>query len=422
MRKEFEKRMRKLFRRICSLMLAAVLLATAIPVSFAADEGAAFQNGPYLLAPKTTSMVVVWESTQPVGATIAYGTDENNLCEPIAVASDPDAPDFKGAKMNLFHYKLEGLTPGTRYYYEVKLDGGESCKASFRTLSENPAEIRLISLSDSHIFATREELDAAVKEYDPDIILHCGDLVEGTGAQAEQFSFWFQGKVDNDFIHSYPVVYSSGNHDQGGIYFDTYVYSIQDEEYGAAVEGDSSFNYGGLHIITMNSNPWGLFQMNSEATGEQADASTLKTIDDAMAWLKNDLSTDAATQADFRIIMMHHPVSDAYTRRYIPSVIEPGKVDLLLSGHTHTYARAVSSDPTVGAGTVYLTHQDARTYNKKGDFFYIDYVPGSGVMSVKNYGASAAGEPSALANETLIATEKQQLSWSDISITPDSVL
>ena len=56
------------------------------------------------------------------------------------------------------------------------------------------------------------------------------------GSQAEQFSFWFQGKVENDYIHSYPVVYSSGNHDQGGVYFDTYVYSIQDEEYGAEVE------------------------------------------------------------------------------------------------------------------------------------------------------------------------------------------
>ena len=414
--------MKKLLKRLCSAMVAAVMVMTMAPAAFAADGGAQFQNGPYLLAPKTNSMVVVWESTEKVSATIAYGTDESKLCDPIKVEIDADAPDFKGSKMNLFHYKLDNLTPGTRYYYEVKLEGGATCKASFKTLSEKPDQIRLITLSDSHIFATRAELDQAIKEFDPDLLLHCGDMVEGTGAQAEQFSFWFQGKVENDYIHSYPVVYSSGNHDQGGVYFNTYVYSIQDEEYGAEVEGDSSFNYAGLHIITMNSNPWGLFQMNSEATGQKADAATIKTIDNAMNWLKKDLATDAAKNADFRLIFMHHPVSDAYTKRYIPAVIEPGKVDLLLSGHTHSYARAVSSNPAVGAGTIYLTHQDARTYNKKGDFFYITSTPGSGVLDVKNYGATAAGQESKVANETLVAKDKQQLSWSDISITPSTVL
>ena len=84
--------------------------------------------------------------------------------------------------------------------------------------------------------------------------------------------------------------------------------------------------------------------------------------------------------------------------------------------------RAVSSDPSVGAGTIYLTHQDARTYNKKGDFFYITSTPGSGVLDVKNYGATAAGQDSKVANETLVAKDKQQLSWSDISITPSEVL
>ena len=222
--------MKKLLKRLCSAMVAAVMVMTMAPAAFAADGSAQFQNGPYLLAPKTNSMVVVWESTEKVSATIAYGTDESKLCDPIKVEIDADAPDFKGSKMNLFHYKLDNLTPGTRYYYEVKLEGGATCKASFKTLSENPDQIRLITLSDSHIFATRAELDQAIKEFDPDLLLHCGDMVEGTGAQAEQFSFWFQGKVDNDYIHSYPVVYSSGNHDQGGVYFDTYVYSIQDEE------------------------------------------------------------------------------------------------------------------------------------------------------------------------------------------------
>ena len=127
-------------------------------------------------------------------------------------------------------------------------------------------------------------------------------------------------------------------------------------------------------------------------------------------------------KADFRMIMMHHPVSDAYTKRYIPDVIEPGKVDLMLSGHTHSYARAVSSNPEVGAGTIYLTHQDARTYNKKGDFFYITRDKGSDVLKVENYGATGEGAESKLANTTLVAKEKQQLKWSDISIEPTEVL
>ena len=50
--------------------------------------------------------------------------------------------------------------------------------AASKTLSDNPDEIRLVSLSDSHIFATRTQLDAAVKEFDPDVMLHCGGLVE----------------------------------------------------------------------------------------------------------------------------------------------------------------------------------------------------------------------------------------------------
>lgn len=410
-------------KRFGAFLLALAMLFVMLPTAGAVEDGSpAFQNGPYLLAPKTDGMVVVWESTEAAAATIAYGTEADALCDPIPVEINADAPDFQGKRMNLYHYKLTGLQPGTRYYYEVRLEGGETCKASFRTLSADPEAIRLVSLSDSHIFATRAELDAAVKDYDPDIMLHCGDIVEGTGAQAEQFSFWLQAKVEDDFIHSYPVVYASGNHDQGGIYFDTYIYSIQDEEYGAAVEGDSSFNYGNLHIITMNSNPWGLFQMNSEATGQQADAATIQLIRDSMDWLKADLESSAAKDAEFRIIFMHHPVSDAYTKRYIPDVIEPGNVDLLLSGHTHSYARAVSSDPSVGAGTVYLTHQDARTYNKKGDFFYIACTPGEGVLTVENYGAEGEGKESKLANTTLLATEKQVLSWSDISIRPSSVL
>ena len=52
--------MKKLLKRLCSAMVAAVMVMTMAPAAFAADGGAQFQNGPYLLAPKTNSMVVVW--------------------------------------------------------------------------------------------------------------------------------------------------------------------------------------------------------------------------------------------------------------------------------------------------------------------------------------------------------------------------
>ena len=128
--------MKKLLKRLCSAMVAAVMVMTMAPAAFAADGGAQFQNGPYLLAPKTNSMVVVWESTEKVSATIAYGTDESKLCDPIKVEIDADAPDFKGSKMNLFHYKLDNLTPGTRYYYEVKLEGGATYVANLHLQTE----------------------------------------------------------------------------------------------------------------------------------------------------------------------------------------------------------------------------------------------------------------------------------------------
>lgn len=429
----------KKWKSLLSALLSAAITCTMLPVAFAADVPA-FDCGPYLLGAKEDSIVVAWETTtdSPTApkSTIAYGSSADTLGQAVAVAeSNALELTTNGIKhyLHLYHHTLTGLTAGTNYTYQVKLEGGETCTANFTTLDNSETNVRLMTLSDSHGFATRAELDRQVKSNDPMLILHCGDMVEGTGAQIDQFSYWFgsrntDGSFNNDdFIHYYPVVYTSGNHDQDPANnFKHFVYDIQDEAYSKGdsdeVTGDRSLDYAGMHIITMNSNPWGLFQMNSEATGAQADASTLKEIETAMAWLKKDLASDAAKNAKFRIIMMHHPVSDRFTKRYIPEVIEPGKVDLLLSGHTHSYARAVSSDPTIGAGTVYLTHQDARTYNKKGDFFYINADMQKELLTIENYGATEAGAESKLANTTLISSEKQKLSYSDVSITPNEVL
>lgn len=399
---------RRIGKRALSMLLAMLMLLVMLPTAALAADGAQFMNGPYLLAPKTTSMVVAWEADQGVASTIRYGLAPDALGEAQTVERDATVPDYGGAATNLYRIKLSGLTPGEKYYYEVALAGGATQTGSFRTLAENPDEVRFLSITDTHKFDTQDAFDEAVAEYDPAFIIHGGDMVEGVGTQKEQYNFWFGS---GDFIHHYPVVYACGNHDFSE-YFDAYVINTQTEEYASVVPGNISFDYGDVHFELMDSNPWALFQMNAETSGGKMDASTADKIEKALQWLKDDLA--ANQDKAFRVLVMHHPESDPYTKRHIVPIAEAGNVDLMLAGHTHSYARSVSDDPTVGAGTVYLTHQDSRSASAKGS--YMRHKVKDGLLTVENM---AQGK---LVGTTLIAEEKQQLSYTDISITPDQVL
>lgn len=400
-----KKRMRarnQHLKRLLSLLLTVVMVLAMIPTAFAADTASGFVIGPYLLAPKTTSMVAVWETSGSEPTTIRFGTDANALGDAVTVERDPEAPAYGGVQTNIYRYKFSELTPGTRYYYEVALANGEVSRGTFRTLEENPTEIRYISITDTHKFDTKATFDAAVADYDPAFIIHGGDMVEGTGTQKEQYAFWFNS---GEFIHNYPVVYACGNHDFSD-YFDMYVIDTQTEEYGSAVAGNISFDYGNVHFDLMDSNPWALFQMNAETSGGKMDAATADKIEKSVQWLKDDLSKNQ--DKAFRILVMHHPISDPYTKMHIASVAEEGHVDMMLAGHTHSYARAVSDQPTVGAGTIYLTHQDSRAVSAKGS--YMTHTIKDGVLTTQNMANGG------VVGTTVTAVDKQQLAYSNISI------
>lgn len=389
-------------KRLLSLLLTVVMVFAMIPAAFAADTASGFVIGPYLLAPKTTSMVAVWETSGSEPTTIRFGTDANALGDAVTVERDPEAPAYGGVQTNIYRYKFSELTPGTRYYYEVALANGEVSRGTFRTLEENPTEIRYISITDTHKFDTKATFDAAVADYDPAFIIHGGDMVEGTGTQKEQYAFWFNS---GEFIHNHPVVYACGNHDFSD-YFDMYVIDTQTEEYGSAVAGNISFDYGNVHFDLMDSNPWALFQMNAETSGGKMDAATADKIEKSVQWLKDDLSKNQ--DKAFRILVMHHPISDPYTKMHIASVAEEGHVDMMLAGHTHSYARAVSDQPTVGAGTIYLTHQDSRAVSAKGS--YMTHTIKDGVLTTQNMANGG------VVGTTVTAVDKQQLAYSNISI------
>ena len=85
--------------------------------------------------------------------------------------------------------------------------------------------------------------------------------------------------------------------------------------------------------------------------GGEADAATKAVVNESLDWLKADLATDNAKKADFRVVTMHHPFEDDLTRKYVPSIVENGNVNIMFSGHTHLYSRYASADPKRGADT-----------------------------------------------------------------------
>ena len=255
-------------KRMLSLFLAIFMLLAFVPgQTFAADSASSeFLNGPYLLAPKSDGMVVVWELEKAMKSTISYGVSADAM-QTLDVAVE-EGSSFQGKPMYLYRARLTGLTPASKYTYTVTLENGTTASGSFRTLSENPDEVRFVVISDSHRFETVNQVSDAIEKFDPDFILHTGDLVEGTGSQKDQFSYWFNNV--GSFLHNVPVLYNAGNHDVG-VYFDEYVTKVQKEQYSSnETGGNISFNYGGAHFAMLDSNPWSLFELNSSVGGKVA--------------------------------------------------------------------------------------------------------------------------------------------------------
>ena len=426
-------------KRLGSLLVACAMLLAMVPVQALAvneENGPkSFLAGPYMLAPKTDGIVVTWELDKAMKSTIEYGPSADQMKTMDVAVEEGEA--FQGTPMHMYRARLTGLDPDTHYTYKVTAENGESVEGSFRTLPVNAEEIRFVVISDSHRFETAEQVSASIAKFDPHFILHTGDTVEGTGSQKDQFAYIFRNA--GDFLHHYPIVFNSGNHDYG-VYFDEYISKTQKEQYHSNENGRNvSFNVGGLHITMMDSNPWSLFELNS-SSGGSVDPATKKLVDDSLNWLKEDLASPEAKNATFRILTMHHPYEDDLSRKYIPPIAEAGNVNIMFAGHTHEYSRGVSANPLRGAKTLYVTQGDARIGDSKinlgkdnerpnenfaeilatGKGDMIECTVKGDLLTYSNIGLSGGEEK--VVETVALTNGDPSLKFEDISITPDSVL
>lgn len=344
--------MNRLQRNIGTVTLALALIvgmASALP-AFAQT----LTRAPYLQSGTPNSMVLRWRTNTAVIGVVRYGTAQGSLT----------LQQQEATARTEHEVRLTGLSPNTRYFYAVgtataTLAGNDANHFFLTSPPVGTAKpTRIWVLGDSGTAnANAQAVRNAYTNFNgtryTDLWLMLGDNAYESGTDAE-----FQAAVFNmypTFLRQSVLWPTLGNHDgaaadsatQTGPYYNIFTLPRNAEAGGIAsgTEAYHSFDYGNIHFINLDS-----FETSRSATGPMAN------------WLRQDL---ADTTQDWIIAFFHHPPyskgshnSDTETelvqmRRNILPILEAGGVDLVLTGHSHSYERSFLLDGHYGtSGTL----------------------------------------------------------------------
>jgi len=308
------------------------ILLVAVTIAIAACDGSPADRGPYLQSPTPTSVIIKWRTKTQLASEVHYGLAPGVL-EKITET---------GVIANNHEVLLESLEPDTRYFYSVS--GKERKEFYFRTppIEGEAHSTRVWVLGDSGSGDERaEKVRDAFYEFnngaDADLILMLGDLAYDLGSETDFQRAFFE--MYPDTLPTTPIFPALGNHDantdRGAPYFGIFSLPASGESGGVASETEAyySFNYANIHFVALDTE-----------LSDRLPGSTM------YRWLIEDLK---ANDQDWTIVFFHRPLyskgrhdSDdtgstmSQMRMHYPPVFETYGVDLVFSGHNHSYERS----------------------------------------------------------------------------------
>lgn len=301
-------------------------------------------RGPYLQQGAPTSMVIRWRTTKPSETRLMYRASSDSkqmLHHSAALTTDHEV-------------RLTGLSAQTRYYYTIvansKLLAGDDAEYSFVTSpngGDQPTAIWLLGdagksgrLPQGEDPSQASVRDAFLKIHparDLDFIVMLGDNAYNIGSDDQYQRGFFEPY--RSILGSKVTWPTQGNHDHSSqAYYKVYSLPTRGESGGvpSGTEQHYSFDHGNAHFISLN----------SEIREPAARAAMIR-------WLRRDL---AANNKPWTIVFWHHPpyskghhdsddLNDsggrmAWMRESIVPIIDAAGVDLVFTGHSHSYERS----------------------------------------------------------------------------------
>lgn len=294
---------------------------------------------PYLLTPQKDSIVIAWEVNEQSNYSLKY--------------KKLGAKTYKTTKLNqafidntnsniLYFTQLTKLELNTIYQYSIFEGKTKLHTNTFSTVKDN-INLKIITVGDTHSFELHEDLAQSISKHQPNFILHSGDISFGTGDQREQYEDnWFN--LISQTLQQIPAYYTPGNHDNGKFFDHYFINPVKPYTNHAPYGNTYSVNFNNTHFIFVDSNPWGLYEMNAINSDLQVDDITQNLIDTTMEWLETDLQSVQAQQCKWKILILHHPYTDVLNNKYISSIVDKYGIDLIISGHIHYYTKTITSN------------------------------------------------------------------------------
>jgi 3',5'-cyclic AMP phosphodiesterase CpdA len=340
--------------RVSVLFLAAA--AILLFAQQAAKYSARLHHAP---TPIPDRVILTWAGDPTTTQSITWRTDEATTKSIVEYALTTDGPTFQKTTstavgtaapattdLSTAHYHsatLTDLKPSSSYTYRVGDGVNWSPWHRFTTAAATAEPFEFLYFGDAqndiaehcaHVFAT-------ALRYAPNarFLVHAGDLINNWNSDAQ----WGEWHRAMSFIsHTIPSIPTPGNHEYGRVDNQPVLTPNWRPQFTLPTHGPDSYDettyyvdYQGLRIISLDSN---------RVTPEQT------------TWLEQTLRSNPNR---WTIVTFHHPVLSPAKGRDNPKLremwqplLEQYKVDLVLNGHDHTYARSNLQKTTVYAVSV----------------------------------------------------------------------
>ncbi len=382
-------------------------------------------RGPYLQQIGQNHAIVRWRTDAftagrvEIGATTALGG---------GVFTDPTVTSEHEALVT-------GLTAATEYFYAVGTAAGflagPDADHHFKTspLPASTDPVRLWVLGDSgtannNAATVRNAYTSYPGSAATDLLLLLGDNAYDIGTDAEYQEALFD--MYPSYLRTVSTWPTLGNHEGGtanvtglGPYYENFTLPTAGENGGLAsgTEAYYSFDHGPIHIVCLDSQ-W----TSRSPTGAM------------LTWLENDL---ASTDREWIIAFWHHPPYTAGShesddpldssgrlfdmRENANPIIEAGGVDLVLSGHSHSYERTFLLDGHYGVSSTLTGAMliDAGNGDPNGDGSYSKPTGGAPHAGTVYITAGSSGQTgSGPLNHPAMVTSQQLLGSVVIDVIP----